>query len=150
MQKTKAEERETGWIYDDRDSKWKPAWIATMRRLETIEFLKQVIFDSAAETFTSKSFEVMAFKEFMLMLDIDVAGTPTDVQFFVQFSHDNLIWFNYQNAQFGSLMYEDAAGDKKECMHGLCAAHWMRLYAVSSGCSAGNTFTVSAWAEVAG
>ena len=144
------DEKESGWIYDDRDSKWKPAWIATMRRLETLEMMKLVVFDSTAEQFTSPEFEVTAFKEFMLMLLVDVAGTPTDIQFYVQFSHDRNLWFSLTDGPFGSLMYEDSAGDLQECVHGNITAHWMRLKAVSSGCNAGNTFTISAWIEVAG
>lgn len=135
-------------IFDDRDGKIKTAYLAYIKRIESVQFLNAVTFNSSGETFTSQEFECAAFKQFLLLIDLDVTATPTDIQIFVQFSHDRANWFNYVIGPFGSLMYEDGAGDKKECVSGDIVAHWMRIYVVSSGCDADNYFVLSLNAEV--
>ncbi len=149
MKEITAKEREATQLYDERDNAWKVAYVATSKRLETIEYVKAILFNAAAQTYTSKEFECAAFKEFMLMMDVDVTLAPTDITIWVQFSHDRINWFNLTDGPFGSLMYEDTAGDKKECVSGKIIAHWMRIYVVSSGCNATNTFKLSVNAEVA-
>ena len=141
-------DKESIQIWDERELKYKLAFEARFRRLETVEFVKAVLFDSAAETFTSKEFECAPYKEFSLLVDVDVTGVPTDIQIWVEFSHDNVNFFKLMDGPFGSLMYEDTAGDKKECVSGKIIAHWMRIYVVSSGCDAGATFKLSVTAEV--
>ncbi len=135
-------------IWDERDLKWKLAYEAKFRRLETVEFVKAVLFDTAAEVYTSKSFECAPYKEFLLLIDLDVTLAPTDIQIWVEFSHDNVNFFKFMDGPFGSLMYEDSAGDKKECVTGKIIAHWMRICVVSSGCTSSATFQLSVNAEV--
>ena len=141
-------DKEAIQIWDERDLKYRLAYEARVRRLETFEFVKAVLFDSTAEVYTSKSFECAPYKEFLLMIDLDVTGVPTDIQIWVEFSHDNVNFFKLMDGPFGSLMYEDSAGDKKEAVSGKIIAGWMRLYVVSSGCDATNTFKLSVTAEV--
>ncbi len=144
----KEKERESIQLWDERDLKWKLAYEARFRRLETVKFVKDVLFDSAAETYTSNSFECAPYKEFLLFIDLDVTGAPTDIRIWVEFSHDNVNFFKLMDGPFGSLMYEDAAGDKKEAVSGKIIAHWMRIYVVSSGCTSSLTFKLSVTAEV--
>ncbi len=144
----KEKERESIQLWDERDLKWKLAYEARVRRLETVKFVKDVLFDSAAETYTSNSFECAPYKEFLLLIDLDVTGAPTDIRIDVEFSHDNVNFFKLMDGPFGSLMYEDAAGDKKEAVSGKIIAHWMRIYVVSSGCTSSLTFKLSVTAEV--
>lgn len=148
MKEITKEEREAIQLWDERDLKWKLAYEAKFKRLETIQFVKDVLFDSAAEVYTSAVFECAAFKEFMLLIDLDVTLAPTDIQIWVEFSHDNANFFKLMDGPFGSLMYEDAAGDKKECVTGKIIAHWMRIYVVSSGCTSTATFKLSVTAEM--
>lgn len=141
-------DKESKQIWDDRDQQWKVAYQTLARRLETISFVKDVLFDSDAKTYTSKVFECAPFQKFLLMIDVGVTLAPTDIQIFVQFSPDLAKWFDYSDGPFGSLMYESTAGDKKECASGRIIAHWMRVYVVSSGCNASNTFKLSVLAEM--
>lgn len=148
MKEISEKERESIQLWDERDLKWKLAYEARVRRLETVQFVKGVLFDSAAETYTSDSFECAPYKEFLLLIDLDVTGAPTDIRIDVEFSHDNVNFFKLMDGPFGSLMYEDSAGDKKEAVSGKIIAHWMRIYVVSSGCTSSLTFKLSVTAEV--
>lgn len=139
---------ESGFVFDERDGKLKVAYETRLRRLETVEFVKNILFNSAGETYTSKVFECAPFKKFLLFNDIVVTGAPTTIQIWVEFSHNNAGWFKLMDGPFGSLMYEDSAGDKKECVQGKICAHWMRLHVVSVGCDASKTFKLSANAEL--
>ena len=150
MKEITEKDKESIQLWDERDLQWKLAYEARVRRLETIGFVKAVLFDSDAETYTSDSFECAPFRQFLLLLDLVVTGAPTDIQIWVEFSHDNVNFYKLMDGPFGSLMYEDTAGDKKECVSGNIVAHWMRIYVVSSGCDVDNTFTLSVTAEVSG
>lgn len=102
-----------------------------------------VLFDSAAEAYTSASINCSGYRKFLLEINLDVTLAPTDIQIFVQFSDDNTTFYNYMNGPFGCLLYEDAAGDKLECVSGDCLAAYIRIYVLSSGCSATATFLLT-------
>lgn len=140
--------KEATQIWDERDSEWKVAYEARVRRIESVKFVDAVTFNSAAQAYTSKSFECAAFRAFTLMIDLDVTNAPTDIRIDVEFSHDGINFYKHMDGPFGSLMYEDSAGDKKECVIGRLTANWMRIYVLSSGCSASATFTLSIDAEL--
>lgn len=135
--------REAGLIWDDRDLKWKVAYHRAHKRQETIVFVDGVLFNSAAEVYTSSPFECAPFANFLLLVNLDVTSTPTDIYIDVQFSDDKANWYKYMRGPFGDLRWEDSAGDKKESLDGPVLAPWMRLYLVSSGCDADNTFKMT-------
>ena len=146
----KEKEKESIQVWDERDLKWKLAYEARFKRLETVEFVNAVLFDSADEVYTSKEFECAPFKEFLLLIGLNVTAAPTDIRVDVEFSSDGVNWFKLMDGPFGSLLYVTAQGDKKECVSGNIIAHWMRIYVLSSGCDASNTFKLSVTAEVSG
>lgn len=102
-----------------------------------------VVFDSTAEAYTSAAVDCSGYRKFLLELNVDVTLVPTDLNIQVQFSDDNVTFYNYMNGPFGSLMYEDSAGDKLESISGECLAQYIRLYALSSGCDGTNKFTLT-------
>lgn len=142
--------KESGLIWDDRDQRYKPAYETALRRLETVRFVEEILFDSADEEYTSDKFECAAFRDFLLLMDVDVTGTPTNITVSVEFSAEGDRWFKLMDGPFGSLIYVNAQGDKKECLHEKIFSHWMRVKVVSSGCDANNTFLVSITADVSG
>jgi hypothetical protein len=77
------------------------------------------------------------------LVNLDVTGAPTDIVIAVQFSDDRVTWFNYVIGPFGDLRYEDAAGDKKECLDFPILAPFMRLYLVATGSGPGATFLMT-------
>ena len=139
---------ESGFVFDERDGKYKTAYETQLRRLETVWFVKNILFNSTDETYTSKPFECAAFQKFLLLIDLDVTSDPTNIQIWVEFSNNKSRWFKLTDGHFGSLMYEDSAGDKKEAVSGKIVAHWMRIHVVSSGCEAAKTFELSVNAEL--
>lgn len=107
------------------------------------ELISSHVFDAAAETHTSPSVDISEYSSFTLFIDLTVAGAPTDIVIQVQLSDDDSTFRTLMNGPFGALGYEDSSGDKAECLHSALSSNYMRLHVISSGCSAGNTFTLS-------
>jgi len=130
-------------VWDFNANDWETAYRKDFKRQRTITPVNAITFDSANETYTSKSFLVAPYANGLLLINLDVTSSPTDIVIYVQFSDDNQNWFNYVIGPFGDLRYEDAAGDKKECLDFPILAPYMRLYLVSSGCDESNTFLMT-------
>lgn len=141
---------EAAYIYDERDQKRVLAYRTDYRRQKTVLFVDEVLFNSANETYTSEPFECAAYRDLLLLINLDVTGAPTDIYIDVQFSDDRANWYKYMRGPFGDLRYEDAAGDKKESLDCPVLAPWMRIYVVSSGCAADATFKLSVKATLNG
>lgn len=103
-----------------------------------------VVFNSANEDYTSAVIDVSALRNFTLLIDLGVTLAPTDILIQPQFSDDDLTYYNLVNGPFGSLLYEDEAGAKKEAITGVIMAQYLKLYVLSSGCDATNFFTLTA------
>lgn len=137
---------EIAQVWDDRQHEWILAYQQLYRRYEAVHFIEDVLFDSTDETKTSDSFRCAAYNKFLLLINLDVTSTPTDILIDVEFSNDNSAFFKYMRGPFGDLRYEDAAGDKKECIDGDVQAQYMRLKLTSSGCTSSKTFRMDVWA----
>ncbi len=114
------------------------------RRIACALCFDGVVFNNTLTSAESASFNCSAFHDFLLMLNIAIAGTPTDILFEIQFSEDDTNWFTFMNGPFGDLRYEDAAGDKTESISSRCLGKYIRLTAVATGTAANDTFTVTA------
>lgn len=89
------------------------------------------------------------FRNFALFLQITSTGTPTDIQFYIEFSNDNgASWYRLRKGAFAVLVYEDVATagvGVKEIFDGPCMGAMFRVAGVASGVSAGvNYFDVTA------
>ena len=116
--------------------------ITVARTTQTM--IDAVVFDTAAETYTSAALDISAYREFCLLLSVDVTLAPTDIYFDVLLSDDNITYYKLMNGPFGDLRYEDTAGDLLEAVVGRCLAPWMKIKATSSGCDGTNKFTITA------
>lgn len=134
---------EFAFIWDERDNKFYVGYRRDFFRQKVVEFVKGITFNSAGMTYTSEEYHSVAYREFVLLVNLDVTGAPTDIYINVEFSDDRATWYKYMNGPFGDLRWEDAAGDKKEAISGPILAPWMRLYLVSSGCTATKTFKMT-------
>ncbi len=114
------------------------------RRITCITCISGIVFNDVITSASSTGVRCVPFHKFLLMLDVDVTGTPTDILFSVEFSDDNVTFYKYMNGPFGDLRYEDGAGDKKESISGECLAKYVRLSAVATGTDGNNTFTITA------
>lgn len=113
----------------------------TAQKVQTL--VSAVVFNSAAEAYTSASVDCSGYRKFLLEINLDVTLAPTDINIQVQFSDDDVTFYNFMNGPFGSLLYEDSAGDKLACVSGDCLAQYIRVYVLSSGCDASNTFLLT-------
>lgn len=112
--------------------------------------INNVTFNNTTTSYNSSGVDTADFKRFLLFLNVKSAGTPTYIQFIVQFSDDGgTTWYDYKQGLFASLFYEDqdTAGGISECFSGECAGRDFRLRAVATGTTASDTFTVTAKAE---
>ena len=130
-------------VFDERKREWIPAWLKMWKRQEFVRLIDNIVFNDALTSYTSKAVFVAPHSKFLLLIDIDVTAAPTDITLSVEFSYDSVKWYKYMAGPFGSLMYEDSAGDKLESIHGEILAPWMRVKAVATGVTAANTFTLN-------
>lgn len=83
--------------------------------------------------------------EFLLFLDLDSTGSPTNVQISVQFSDDDgTTWYPYEVGAFTSMFFIDAQMPKVVCYSGKCVGNKMRVSGVSAGTDGSNYFDVTA------
>lgn len=102
----------------------------------------QVFNDTQAE-YTSDPIDSEGFRHFLLRIILTVVGAPTTIKINVQFSQEGTTFENYVRGPFASLMYEDTAGTKNECIDGPIIGDRMRINVVAIGTTAGATFTLT-------
>lgn len=134
---------EIAQVWDSSDHQFVEAYRKDFKRQKTITLIDAVTFNDVTANTTGKLFEVPAYANALILLNVDVTGAPTDVLIDIQFSYDRVNWFKYMLGPFGDLRYEDAAGDKKECLPIQILAPFMRGYAIATGTDAVKTFKLS-------
>lgn len=109
----------------------------------THAFVTTITFDDDPTTYTATGIDVSAYRDFLLLVNVAVVDTPTDIVIRVQFSDDGSTYYNYMNGPFGDLRYEDAAGAKLEAIAGKCIAQYMRVYVAATGTGSTHKFTLT-------
>lgn len=137
-------------LWNERDSEWDNAFLKTVRRRKEFTPIDAVTFDNVTTTKTSESIYSAPYDDFLLLINLDITSTPTDIIIDVEFSQDNAQFFKLMNAPFGSLMYEDSAGDIDEALHGRILADYMRIKATATGTDATNKFALTLIAILTG
>ncbi len=130
-------------VLDERTRDYITAWLRAWKKQETKRLINAVTFNAVTTTKTSDSIFVAPYSDFLLLINLDVTLAPTDITLSVEFSYDNINFFKYMRTPFGSLMYEDSAGDLLECIEGKILAPWMRVKAVATGTTATALFTLT-------
>ena len=102
-----------------------------------------VVFDDDPTTYTSAEIDCNGYRKFLLRIILAVTDTPTDIKINVQFSQEGDTYENYTRGPFGSLMYEDSAGAKAECIEGECLGAKMKINVVATGTTAVHKFTLT-------
>lgn len=126
--------------------KWGPK-----RRRALVTLIDAVTLDDDPTSYNSAKVDVELWEHFLLYLDVDSTGSPTTVQFIVQFSDDGgTTWYSYLQGLFAALYYEDVdtASGIKECFSGEVQGRDIRLRAVGAGTDANNSFTITAKLEL--
>lgn len=101
------------------------------------------VFDDAQSSYTSVEIDCSGYRKFLLRIRLAVTDTPTNIKINVQFSQDGATYENYMRGPFGSLMYEDSAGSKNECIEGECPGAKMKIDVVATGTTAAHKFTLT-------
>lgn len=127
-------------IWDEINRTWVKSYKTGYKGQKTVTFIDNTTFDADPTTQTSDKFFVGLFSQFLLLVDIVVTSTPTDILIEVQFSDDGEKWYKYMLGPFGDLRWEDSAGDKSECIPGKVLAPWMRIKVTCTGTSGSNKF----------
>jgi len=91
------------------------------------------VFNNIQATYTSAVIDTSGYRKFLLRNILAVSGSPTDIKINVQFSQGGGTYENYTRGPFGSLMYEDSAGSKSECIEGECLGAKMKINVVATG-----------------
>jgi len=141
---------ESALIWDNSDHIFVTAYRNDFKRVKTIALLPAVTFNASVTSKTGKLFEVVAYRSALIMINLVVTGAPTDIVFEIEFSHDRAVWFKYVIGAFGDLRYEDAAGDKKECMEIPLLAPYVRCKATATGTDGTKHFDATVWAVLNG
>ena len=102
-----------------------------------------ITFDADPTSYTSAEIDCAGYRKFLLRIILAVANAPTNIKINVQFSHAGTTYENYVRGPFGSLMYEDTAGAKAECIEGEVLAPKMKINVIATGTDATNTFTLT-------
>ncbi len=134
---------ESAQIYDESDHEFVTAYRKDFKRIKSIKLIDAITFNDVTTTKTGKLFEVKPYAYALILINVDVTSTPTDIVISIEFSHDRVNWFKYMAGAFGDLRYEDAAGDKTECLSIPILAPFMRAKAVATGTDGSNTFLLS-------
>ena len=103
------------------------------------------VYDASPTSATSGAFTVTPYRKFMLSYEVvKSAGTPTDIQFFVDYNN-GATWVQYRNDFWGQLLYDDVATSSKlsRCHSGDCVGTQMRVRCVATGTGAAASFTVT-------
>lgn len=130
-------------IWDSSTGKFELAYRTDYKRQKTILPVDNILFNSANQIYTSKTIYCAAYRNFLLLIDLDVTGAPTDIVIDVKFSDDKATWYKYMRGPFGDLRYEDSAGDKKECLDGIILSPYMQIKLTSAGCDGAKTFLMA-------
>jgi len=105
--------------------------------------VSDITFDAAPTTYTSAEIDCSGYRKFLLRIRLAVTNAPTSIQIIVQFSQGGTTYENYMRGPFGSLMYEDGAGSKNECIEGEVLGAKMKIYVVALGTNATDKFTLT-------
>jgi hypothetical protein len=106
------------------------AGITGATRTVTKLLIDNVTLNSTKSTYTSGSFSTDFYRNFILYIKVMSTGSPTDIVFDVEFSHDNVLWYKYTNWFYGDLRYEDLATESPgvyESVSFPCAGRYMRV-----------------------
>ncbi len=114
-----------------------------LTKQENVKPVDGEVFNNVQTSYTSAKIDTAGYRKFLLRNILTVAGAPTNIKINVQFSQGGGSYENYMRGPFGSLMYEDTAGAKAECIEGECLGAKMKINVVATGTDAAKTFTLT-------
>lgn len=100
-------------------------------------------FDDVQTSFTSNGIASGGYRKVLVRIILSVTNAPGTIKINLQFSEGGTTYENYTRGPFGSLMYEDTAGAKSECIEADIVGSRIKINVVATGTDATNKFTLT-------
>lgn len=101
------------------------------------------VFDDAQSSYTSAEISCGGYRKVLVRIVLGVTNAPGTIKINLQFSEGGGTYENYTRGPFGSLMYEDTAGAKAECIDAPIMGSRLKINVVATGTDATNKFTLT-------
>lgn len=101
------------------------------------------VFDNVQSTYTSAEIACDEYRKVLVRIILGVTLAPGTIKINLQFSENGGTYENYTRGPFGSLMYEDTAGAKSECIEAPILGSRLKINVVATGTDASNKFTLT-------
>lgn len=101
------------------------------------------VFDDAQSSYTSAEIACGGYRKVLVRIILGVTVAPGTIKINLQFSEAGGTYENYTRGPFGSLMYEDTAGAKAECIEAPIMGSRLKINVVATGTDATNKFTLT-------
>ncbi|KKN33016.1 hypothetical protein LCGC14_0807850 [marine sediment metagenome] len=134
---------ESAQIWDNSDHQFITAYRKDFKRQKTIKLINAITFNDVTTSKTGISFEVPAYANALILIKNDVTNSPTDFLITIQFSDNNVDWYDYVMGPFGDLRYVTAQGDLNQCLELPVLAPFMRAKIVATGTTSSATFKIT-------
>ena len=103
---------ESAQIYDTIKRVFSVAYRKDFKRITSVKLLDAVTFNASVTSKTGLIFNVPAFSNALILIDIVVTGSPTDILISIEFSHDRVNWYKFMRGPFGDLRFAGQASHK--------------------------------------
>lgn len=100
-------------------------------------------FDDVQASYTSAQIASGGYRKVLVRIILGVTNAPGTIKINLQFSEGGTTYENYTRGPFGSLMYEDTAGAKSECIEADIMGSRIKINVVATGTDATNKFTLT-------
>lgn len=100
-------------------------------------------FDDVQTSYTSAEISSGGYRRVLIRIILAVTNAPGTIKINLQFSEGGTTYENYVRGPFGSLMYEDTAGAKSECIEAPIMGSRIKINVVATGTDATNKFTLT-------
>lgn len=136
-------QRSQGQLYDDRNSKTWGGYRKDLQLRRKERIVDGVVFDTAGKTYTGKEYAIEVFNKFILYMHVDITGTPTTLEIYVQESPHGNKYHDLNTGAFGPITFAGASGDSQICEVGPLTGSFFRIYVVSTGADQSNIFKLN-------
>jgi hypothetical protein len=101
------------------------------------------VFDDVQSSYTSPEIACSGYRKVLIRIILGVTLAPGTIKINLQFSEGGATYENYTRGPFGSLMYEDTAGAKAECIEAPIMGSRLKINVVTTGTGAANKFALT-------
>lgn len=119
------------------------AGVEALSSSTTVIAVDNKVFDEVQTSYTSSVIACDKYRLVLVRVILGVTLAPGTIKLNLQFSENGASFENYVRGPFGSLIYEDTAGAKNECIEAPVLGSKLRINVVAEGTDATNKFTLT-------